>query len=207
MLAGSSRGRVINRGPACLPVGRMIEQFFPICLQRLALAAQGVADRRGKARVDEAMERARAHRQESAGNLVLALCTRLEALQAVTDAVVDALVVAGLEMQSGDRLVGAPVAAVKGFGTAQAERRGNDPACRVDRARRRPGAACCGRDGGRMLRSGPGGCHAPRRSTGRADAEPANRHRRARHRGEFRRSPRPQRPALAPGGCSCASSA
>ena len=70
-------------------------------------------------RVGEARHRrcsggcARQHRQEAARDLVLALRTGFEDPQAFAQAVVDALVVAGLEMQAGRSLARAPVATVQ----------------------------------------------------------------------------------------------
>src|SRR5688572_13345808 len=63
--------------------------------------------------------------QEATRQLVLALCTWLEMRQAFAQAVIDALVVAGLEMETGDLFNGAPVAAIQGIGTAQAQRAGD----------------------------------------------------------------------------------
>ena len=58
-------------------------------------------------------------RQEPAGELVLALRAGLEHAQSLAQAVVDALVVAGLEMQAGDRFVRTPVATVERIAAMQ----------------------------------------------------------------------------------------
>ena len=59
------------------------------------------------------MERTRPYRQESARNLVLALRTGFETREPFAQAVFDALVIAGLEMQPFDVLAATPVAPVK----------------------------------------------------------------------------------------------
>src|SRR5690606_30262914 len=64
-------------------------------------------------------------RQEAACEFVFALGAGLEAGQSLAQAVFDALVVAGLEMQPRDRLAAAPVAAIEGVATAQADRAGD----------------------------------------------------------------------------------
>ena len=46
------------------------------------------------------MRRPRQRRLEAATHLVLSLCSGLEACKALTDAILDALVIAGLEMQT-----------------------------------------------------------------------------------------------------------
>src|ERR1700676_4830766 len=61
-------------------------------------------------------------RFEAARDLVLALGTRLEGAQTVGNAVVDALVVAGLEMQAVVVGVGAPIAAIERIGGAEKHR-------------------------------------------------------------------------------------
>ena len=68
----------------------------------------------------------REHRLEAARELVLALGAGVEAREALADAEVDALVVAGLEMQLRVVLGAAPVAAVERVGADDVERAGND---------------------------------------------------------------------------------
>lgn len=67
----------------------------------------------------------RDYRFKTTLDFVLALSTGVEALQAVFDAVFDALVVAGFEVQELEFLQAAPVAAVEFGVVAQAERGGD----------------------------------------------------------------------------------
>ena len=71
-------------------------------------------------RIDDQVVAAHDTGQESPCQLVLALCTRFESGQALAQAIVDALVVAGFEMESRNLFVRAPVAAVKRVATTQA---------------------------------------------------------------------------------------
>ncbi len=77
------------------------------------LPRREITDGGGKALVGDVMRGARHGRHEAAGYLVLALRAGLEACESVLDAVFDALVVAGLEMQAVVVAAGAPVAAVQ----------------------------------------------------------------------------------------------
>src|SRR6185295_1169666 len=67
--------------------------------------------------------RPRGLRREAAADLVLALRARLELLQARANAVVDALVVARLEVQAVEIGDAAPVPAIQRVGAAEADRR------------------------------------------------------------------------------------
>ena len=75
----------------------------------------------GEARVSHPMPATYQCRQESAGNLVLALRAGLECGQAFAQAIVAALVVARLEMQTRLQLGRSPVAPVQRFFVAQEE--------------------------------------------------------------------------------------
>src|SRR5258707_8948027 len=63
------------------------------------------------------MGRMRQRRNEAPRDLVFTLGARLEALQLLLDAIFDALVVAGLEVQAVKIAARAPIAAVQGFAT------------------------------------------------------------------------------------------
>ena len=81
---------------------------------------------------------------KAARHLVFALGARLEARQAVTDAVIEALVVAGLEVQIVKMRVATPVSSVQRVVTDQAKAAatGRD-SCSARISNTRP--ACCGR--------------------------------------------------------------
>src|SRR5690606_26435996 len=104
--------------------GRAVAQRRRIAPDRLRLLRAPGRQRRGEARICDMVPAAHEAGQEAARQLVLALRTGLECDQALAQAVVDALVVAGLEVQAGQRLVqrAAPVAPVQGVATAQAQR-------------------------------------------------------------------------------------
>ncbi|MCW0424999.1 hypothetical protein NB713_002942 [Xanthomonas sacchari] len=89
-----------------------------------ALLRAPLGQRHTETGVGDPVAAAHQPRQEAAGDLVLALRARLEAGQALAQAVLDALVVAGLEVQAGQGLA-APVPAVQGVAAAQAERTGH----------------------------------------------------------------------------------
>ena len=82
-----------------------------VVVHAAGLAQRKIADGRGKSLVRNEMRRARQSRYKSPRHLVLALRARLEALQLVLDAILDSLVVAGLEMQAVVIAAGPPVAA------------------------------------------------------------------------------------------------
>src|ERR1700683_5549951 len=77
----------------------------------LLLARGEFADRRGKPLIADEVRGAHQSRHESSRHLVLTLRSRLESRELVFDAVLDPLVVAGLEMQAVIIAAGAPVAA------------------------------------------------------------------------------------------------
>ncbi len=83
------------------------------------------AQRLGERGIGDAVAAAHEHRQEAARDLVLALRAGFEHPQALAQAVFDALVVAGLEMQARQVLAAAPVAPVQGVAAAQAQRTGD----------------------------------------------------------------------------------
>src|SRR5262245_38214798 len=71
------------------------------------------------------MARPRRLRNEAARDLVLALRSRLEPSEPLANAVVDALVVAGLEVETMEVGAAAPVAAVERRAAAEADRHGD----------------------------------------------------------------------------------
>src|SRR5690606_7746037 len=79
---------------------------------RGALALQKVVDRRLKLHLLQPVIRQRADRFEAALDFVFALRTGIEMRQTVANAVIDALVIAGLEMQAVEFAHTAPVAPV-----------------------------------------------------------------------------------------------
>src|SRR5690606_3450162 len=80
----------------------------------LALLAAPCLQRRAEAIVGDPVPAAHRRGQEAASDLVLTLGAGLEPAQPLAQAVFDALVVAGLEVQAGQLPRGAPVAAVEG---------------------------------------------------------------------------------------------
>src|SRR5689334_12311929 len=78
--------------------------------------------------MSEPMSRIRALRKKAACELVLALRSAFEQCNATRDTKLQRLIVAGFEMQSGDVLVGAPVAPVEGMSIVHIERRADRPA-------------------------------------------------------------------------------
>src|SRR5690606_34615577 len=93
--------------------GTVAERRMPPQLLQLppdvpAFLGAPVAQGAGEARVDDVVAAAHQRRQEAPGELVPALRARFEAGQAFAQAVVDAPVVTGLEMQAGMQLDGAP---------------------------------------------------------------------------------------------------
>ena len=85
-----------------------------------------------EARVGDEVPAAHQRGQETARDLVAALRTGLEASEPLAQAVFDALVVAGLEMQAGVELRGAPITAMQRVPAAQAERAGDRPSIVLD---------------------------------------------------------------------------
>src|ERR1700716_1047143 len=96
-------------------VGYMLVHRGRVSVHAASLARRKVANRRGEPLIGEEMRRTHHGRHESPRHLVLALRSRFEALQFMLDAVFDALVVAGLEMQAVVVAAGAPVAAEQGI--------------------------------------------------------------------------------------------
>src|SRR5512140_1806386 len=88
-----------------------------------ALPAQEFADRGRELGIRDPVQRVRAHRQEAARELVAALRATLEARDAALDAMLERLVVAGLEVQARDEAGRAPVAAPQRRRVAEVERR------------------------------------------------------------------------------------
>src|SRR5271166_3145233 len=97
-------------------VGYMLADGGRILFDATGLARRKVADRGREARVGDPMRGAGQRRHEAARHFVLSLRARLEALQLVFDAIFDALVITGFEMQAVIVAAGTPVAAVKGVG-------------------------------------------------------------------------------------------
>src|ERR1700754_490342 len=98
------------------------------------LVLERVGHRTAEAFMRDVMTRMRECRQETARELVFALRAGLETLDAVTDGVVDAAVIAEFEMQTGKLDAGAPITAVKRISAAQGQRHGED-VVRVTRKR------------------------------------------------------------------------
>src|SRR5262245_24611886 len=83
------------------------------------LAFQVIVDRRAEAPVRDVVRRPRERRLETARDLVVALRTRVELRDALLDAVLDALVIAGFEVEAvvvASRGL-SPVASVERVGT------------------------------------------------------------------------------------------
>src|SRR5690349_4189484 len=89
---------------------------------RRRLLRTPLAQRIAEAFVRDPVPAAHERRQEAARELVFALRAGLETGQAFAQAVLDALVVAGFEVQSRHGFGRAPVAAVERVAAAQAER-------------------------------------------------------------------------------------
>src|ERR1700722_15766706 len=87
-----------------------------IGFDRAALALQICADGTAQRHIGNPVRRPGQRRLETACDLVLALRPGLEALETLGDAVVDALVIAGLEMEAVIVGCGAPVASIQGVG-------------------------------------------------------------------------------------------
>src|SRR5271169_5434632 len=96
-----------------------------VVIDAAGLASGEIANGRGKSLVGDEMRRTRQSRHESTRYLVFALRTRLEALQIVVDAILNSLVVAGLEMQAVVVAAGAPVAAEQGVVAHEKNRHGD----------------------------------------------------------------------------------
>src|ERR1700734_3262160 len=79
---------------------RVLVGLAGIGFDRAALALQIIANRTAQRHIGNPVRRPGQRRLETACDLVLALRTGLEALQTLGDAVIDALVIAGLEMQA-----------------------------------------------------------------------------------------------------------
>jgi hypothetical protein len=90
----------------------MLKELGVVGVEVVRLAAQRLADRGAKATVGDPVKGRGLRGQETARELVLALRAGLEALQAFANAVLDALVIARLEVQPFDVLDLTPVAAV-----------------------------------------------------------------------------------------------
>src|SRR5688500_8871383 len=80
---------------------RMVEHAVTIAQRRRAFLSAPRRQRVGDVGIGKPMPAAGELGQEAARHLVLALRARLEAREAFAQAVLDALVVAGLEMQAG----------------------------------------------------------------------------------------------------------
>src|ERR1700691_5978986 len=98
-------------------VGHMLIDRRRVAFHPPSLAGREFAKRRRKAWVGDEMCRTHHRGHETPGHLVLALGARFEALQFPLDAVFDALVVAGLEMQAVIVAPRAPIAAEQGIVT------------------------------------------------------------------------------------------
>src|SRR5690606_4940999 len=102
--------RTARRRGSCAVEGCVLAGAAGIAVHRRAFLVEEAGDRRAEARIGDVMRGMRGCRFEAAHQLVLALRARFETCQAPFDAVVDALVVAGLEMQAVQFARRAPVA-------------------------------------------------------------------------------------------------
>src|SRR5690606_29643993 len=86
---------------ACLmPVERQqAARLLGVFADLATLVLQEILHGMCQARLGQPMKRVRQHRLEATGDLVFALCARVEPGQAMSQAVFDALVIAGLEVQ------------------------------------------------------------------------------------------------------------
>lgn len=85
------------------------------------LALQKTVNRVPEFRILQPVVRMRLRRHQAAGEFVLALRAAFEYLQAMRDRVLDALVVAGLEVQAGYVFHCAPMAAIQPCAVHQVE--------------------------------------------------------------------------------------
>src|SRR6185312_792830 len=111
----------------CVALGerRMREQLDAARFQHGGFAFQRRADHRAESCIRYIVAGMRARGQETAGEFVQALRAGLESEQSAAQAVIDALVVAELEMQAGNLFARPPVAAVQGVAAGQEQRTGN----------------------------------------------------------------------------------
>ena len=97
----------------------MLVELVHVRVDVLSLADEEVGDRVVELRVGEPMTRPRRMRSETAADLVLALRARLELCETLADAEIDALVIAGLEMQAVKISRAALVATVESVAAAE----------------------------------------------------------------------------------------
>lgn len=95
-------------------------------IDRATFAGEVRTNRRTKALIQNQVRRAGLRRFEAARDLVFALRARLEACESRLDAVLDALVIAGLEVQAVKVGRGTPVAAVKCIRGPEEDRAGDE---------------------------------------------------------------------------------
>src|SRR6266704_3119316 len=132
----SARSRQLH--PACPGSGAAL-RIRAVAPQRAPLAEpadlarhgapfldQEAPHRRGEARVAEPVHALGCGRVEAAPELELAARARLEAPEPVRDAVLDARVVADVEVEVAERTLGAPVAAVERVALGEVEGAGDD---------------------------------------------------------------------------------
>src|ERR1700678_788152 len=105
-------------------IGHVLVDGRRIIVHPSCLPGRKVANGCGKAWIGDEMRRTHHRGHETSRHLVLALGTRFEALQFPVDAVFDALVVAGLEMQAVIVASRAPIAAKQGIVTDEKYRDG-----------------------------------------------------------------------------------
>src|SRR5262249_3776385 len=109
-----------------LPIGNVLADLVDVRVDVAFLACEKRRDGSMKITVADPMARPRRLGNEAACDLVLALRPRLELGESLANAVVDALVVAGLEVEAVEVGAAAPVAAVERRAAAEAD-------CRSDR--------------------------------------------------------------------------
>src|SRR3970040_1919500 len=101
----------------------MLLQVIHVRIDVLRCAIQEFLDRRVKGAVLEPVVRPGGPVAEAAAQLMLPLSSGLEALQSLCDAIVDSLVIAGLEMQAVKVRNTAPVASIQRGGALKADGR------------------------------------------------------------------------------------
>ena len=121
----------------------MLARLGDVGVDRVALALEVTRDGGAKAAVLEPVRRERARRLEAARDLVLALRAGVEEREPALDAVLDALVVAGLEVQRILVSGRAPVAAVEPAAALEEDRCGDaaDPSRSASLTMTEPGRA------------------------------------------------------------------
>src|SRR6185436_20370240 len=114
--------------PPLIAEGHMRFDLARVGIDVYALAPQGVADGVAKTRIHYPVHGPGGGGNEAATYLMYALHAWVEQRDALLDAVFDALVITGLEMQAVQLFAGAPIAAVQHVAAAE-EHRGRHGLC------------------------------------------------------------------------------